>query len=60
MIKKNQISILIELELEKAGKTKKICLESDISNIVHASQLLSQALQDSKTNHSKRILRAVA
>ncbi|KAL0281074.1 UNVERIFIED_CONTAM: hypothetical protein PYX00_002174 [Menopon gallinae] len=58
---KNEISprIVMKLELEKRNKIENICIQSDIPNLLHMSMVLNQALEESRTNHSRRMRRAV-
>ena len=51
--------ILLKFEFEKSRKPINICLKSNISKIIQISRLINIALQDSKTNHSKKIARAI-
>ncbi|KAK6633251.1 hypothetical protein RUM44_003852 [Polyplax serrata] len=57
MIKQNEPRILMQFNFEKNGNTKQICLQSDIQNLIYMNQQINHALQDSKTNHIKRIQR---
>lgn len=47
----------MQFNFEKNGNTKQICLQSDIQNLIYMNQQINHALQDSKTNHIKRIQR---
>ena len=58
----NQIEpkVLLKFDLQKGGSTESVCIESDIPNIIHLNQILTQALDESKSQHSKRINRALS
>lgn len=59
---KNQLEpkILLKFDLQKGDKVESVCVQSDIPNIVHLNQVLTQALEESKSQHSKRINRALS
>jgi len=52
-------TLLLGLQLQKDGKINNTVLEADPSNIIHMTEVLDQALQESKSHHCRRIMRSI-
>lgn len=59
---KNQTEpkILLKFDLQRGDTTESVAVESDIPNIVHLNQILTQAMEESKSQHPKRISKALS
>lgn len=51
--------MLMKLELKREGKINPIILQTDPVNLVHMTEILDQALQEVKSQHSRRIMRNI-